>query len=295
MMKKTNLIGSYQNGNYVVSLYSDGTKIRENDLDNLTPSFPENIDLKITNYCDAGCLYCHEDSTKLGLHGDLNVKFIETLSPFTELAIGGGNPLDHPELLPFLYKLKERNIIANLTINQIHFEKKQLQIEDIVSKGLAYGIGVSMIKPTENFISLVRKYDNAIVHTINGVTSLEYYNKLSNKGIKILVLGYKHLRRGVKFYSPLVEKNMKDLSENIMNLSNVFPIVSFDNLALDQLNMKSKLPSQYWNEFYMGDDGKYTMYVDLVTKEFSKSSTCMERYPIADDIDTMFKKVLTIQ
>jgi hypothetical protein len=294
-MKKTNLLGSYKNGNYTVSLYSDGTKIRENDLDNLTPSFPENIDLKITNYCDAGCLYCHEDSIKLGLHGDLNVDFINTLSPFTELAIGGGNPLDHPFLIPFLYKLKERNIIANLTINQIHFERKQLLIKDIVSKGLAHGIGVSMIKPSDNFISLIDKYENAIIHTINGVTSLDHYKKLSNKGIKILVLGYKHLRRGLKFYSPSVEKNMSELSENIMILSKGFPIISFDNLALNQLNMKSKLPNQYWEEFYMGDDGKYTMYVDLVTREFSKSSTCMERYPIADNIDTMFKKVLTIQ
>jgi len=101
----TYLMGSYKNGNYKVSIYSDGTKIRENDLDNLTPSFPENIDLKITNYCDAGCLYCHEDSTKQGLHGNLNVGFIETLQPFTELAIGGGNPLDHPDLIYFLEKL----------------------------------------------------------------------------------------------------------------------------------------------------------------------------------------------
>lgn len=294
-MKKTNLLGYYKNGNYTVSLYSDGTKIRENDLDNLTPNFPENIDLKITNYCDAGCLYCHEDSTKLGLHGDLSVDFINTLSPFTELAIGGGNPLDHPSLLPFLYKLKERNIIANLTINQIHFERKQILIKDIVSKGLAYGIGVSMIKPTENFISLIKKYENAIVHTINGVTTLDYYEKLSGQGIKVLILGYKHLRRGVKFYSPSLEKNMRELSENIMTLSKGFPIVSFDNLALDQLYMKSKLSSQYWNRFYMGDDGKYTMYIDLVNKEFSKSSTCMERYPITSDIESMFKKVLTIE
>jgi hypothetical protein len=45
----------------------------------------------------------------------------------------------------------------------------------------------------------------------------------------------------------------------------------------------------------MGDDGKYTMYVDLVKQEFSKSSTCMERYPIESTIDKMFNKVLEIK
>lgn len=291
----TYLMGSYKNGNYKVSIYSDGTKIRENDLDNLTPSFPENIDLKITNYCDAGCLYCHEDSTKQGLHGNLNVDFIETLQPFTELAIGGGNPLDHPDLISFLEKLKHRNIIANLTINQIHFQRNQDLVEEIVARGLAYGIGVSMIKPTDSFISQVKKYKNAIVHTINGVTPLGYYEQIGGNQIKILVLGYKHLRRGVDFYSNSVKKNMDELDSNIERLATLFPVISFDNLALEQLSMKKKISPKYWEEFYMGDDGKYTMYVDLVEQEFSKSSTCMERYPIESNIDAMFNKVLTIE
>lgn len=34
-----NLIGKYQNGNYTVSLYDDGTKVRENDLDFLMQPF----------------------------------------------------------------------------------------------------------------------------------------------------------------------------------------------------------------------------------------------------------------
>ncbi len=291
----TYLMGSYKNGNYKVSIYSDGTKIRENDLDNLTPSFPENIDLKITNYCDAGCLYCHEDSTKQGLHGNLNVDFIETLQPFTELAIGGGNPLDHPELISFLEKLKHKNIIANLTINQIHFQRNQNLVEDIVARGLTHGLGVSMIKPTDFFISQVKKYKNAIVHTINGVTPLSDYEKIGGNQIKILVLGYKHLRRGVDFYSSSVKKNMEELDSSIERLANLFPVISFDNLALEQLSMKKKISPKYWEEFYMGDDGKYTMYVDLVKGEFSKSSTCMERYPIESNIDSMFKKVLEIK
>lgn len=38
----------YKNGNYWVSInLENGTKIRENDLDNLTPAFAENCDISI--------------------------------------------------------------------------------------------------------------------------------------------------------------------------------------------------------------------------------------------------------
>ena len=87
----------YRNGNYDVILnLENGTKIRRNDLDSLIPEYPESMDVKITNRCQHNCAMCHENSTKDGVHGDImNAKFIDTLHPYTELAIGGGNPLDN--------------------------------------------------------------------------------------------------------------------------------------------------------------------------------------------------------
>ena len=46
------LIAVYQNGNYVVKLYGDGTKEKITSEDSFRASFPDSIDLKITNYCD---------------------------------------------------------------------------------------------------------------------------------------------------------------------------------------------------------------------------------------------------
>ena len=61
----------YRNGNHTVKLYSDGTKVKEtidpND-DHFTYEFPESFDLKITDYCDAGCLYCFIPGTKIKLN-----------------------------------------------------------------------------------------------------------------------------------------------------------------------------------------------------------------------------------
>ena len=46
-----------------------------------------------------------------------------------------------------------------------------------------------------------------------------------------------------------------------------------------------------WEEFYMGDDGNFTMYIDLVNQEFAKSSVSTERYPITENIRDMFNKI----
>ena len=116
------VLGQYKNGNYTVTILQDGTKIRYNELDFFNPEKPESMDVKITNRCNIGCPMCHENSTCDGKHGDImNLPFFDTLLPYTEIAIGGGNPLSHPDFIPFLEKLKERNLISNMTINQIHF------------------------------------------------------------------------------------------------------------------------------------------------------------------------------
>lgn len=86
-----------------------GTLIRETKDDEFKPAFASNMDIKICNRCDMGCKFCHEGSTPDGKLGDiLNEKFVDTLHPYQEVALGGGNVLEHPDLIPFLQKLKER-------------------------------------------------------------------------------------------------------------------------------------------------------------------------------------------
>ena len=131
------LLGRYKNGNFVTTILSDGTKIRETSEDKFVPDYAESMDIKITNFCDMECKFCHEGSSLHGKFGDiLNEKFINTLHPYQEIAIGGGDATSHPDLIPFLQKLKERKVIANMTVNQIHFEKKHELIKKIVDEKL---------------------------------------------------------------------------------------------------------------------------------------------------------------
>lgn len=288
----------YKNGNYTVALnLSDGTKIRETEEDQFVADFPESMDIKITNRCNMGCPMCHENSTCDGKHGDiLNTKFIEQLHPYTELALGGGNVLEHPYLLEFLEKLKTLKMIPNITLNQTHFMENLDLVKYMVENTLIYGLGVSLNEVTKEFIEAVSKFPNAVIHVINGIVTMEELEKLKGHNLKILVLGYKEVRRGDALYKNENSRNAIDHNKlmffkqiGTILKENWFDVVSFDNLAINQLAMKRFMTDEEWDEFYMGDDGidgemtSASMYVDLVEKEFAKNSCdTNNRYPISN-------------
>ena len=89
------LLGMYKNGNTINKIFSDGTRICETNDNEFKFDFARNMDIKICDRCNIGCKFCHEGSTPDGKLGDImNEKFIETLHPYQEVAIGGGNVLE---------------------------------------------------------------------------------------------------------------------------------------------------------------------------------------------------------
>lgn len=291
------LLGTYRNGNYRTIIFDDGTKIRTTKEDEFHPDFAENIDVKLTNKCTGGCRYCHEGSCPDGEHADiLNEKFISTLHPYQEIALGGGDATGHPDLIPFLRRLKKQKAIANLTVNQVHFEQKQDLLRQLVDEKLIYGLGVSLRRVTPEFVKLISQYENAVIHTINGIVTKEQIEALSNKNLKILILGYKQLRNGVTFYeenAEEIQKNQKWLKDNLGEIVNKFRVVSFDNLAIEQLAVRNLMSDEEWNEFYMGDDSEFTFYIDMVNRKFAKNSIAPmnERYDLLDSVDEMFERI----
>ena len=289
-----NLLSKYNNGNYTVEIYDDGTKIRETEEEEFIADFPENIDIKITNYCENNCKFCFESSSIEGKHADLDVDFIKTLKPYTELAIGGGNPLSHPQLFEFLKVLKEYKIIANITVRQNDFLNNLELLKNYTDNKLLYGIGVSLIEPTDEFIKEIQQFPNAVIHTIAGLLTKEQLIKLFNKKLKILILGYKTRGKGENYkheFEKDIFLNIEFLKQNILKLTPLFKVVSFDNLAIEQLELQKQINPKVWEEFYMGDDGKHTMYVDLVKQTFSKNSLSEELFDLMSNIEEMFKIV----
>ena len=288
----------YKNGNYIVTILNDGTKIRQTKDDEFIPAFAENCDVKITDKCSQNCPFCYEGCTKSGKHGDLfKYKFIETLHPYTELALNG-NDLDHPDLIKFLEFLKKKKVFANITVNQSQFINNFELIKQLSNNKLVYGVGVSLQHANEELISYMSEIPNTVLHTINGILTKEDIESLSNHDLKILILGYKELQRGVSYQNShldVINANKKYVYDNLEDILSKFKVVSFDNLAIEQLDVKRVVDEKDWDEFYMGDDGGFTFYIDMVKGEFSKNSIAKDRYPIADKtVDEMFRFIKSI-
>lgn len=294
------IINNYKNGNCTVKIYSDGTKVREyfGDPD---PVYPESIDVKITNYCDAGCAWCHEKSTIEGQHGDLKlaVEVLSKLPKGVEIAIGGGNPLSHPNLLQFLKELKSMGLVANLTVNAFHVKRYKRTINYIRRNKLAYAFGFSYKKMfIKDILEAVDK--NTVHHLIIGVDEIEDINRLRQEGktTKILLLGYKTFGRGENYYSKLPKKVEENKDRWYRNIWKWFReedlVLSFDNLAIKQMDLQRFFSKEEWDKFYMGDDGKFSMYMDFVEKVFTQSSVRPDRYLMLDDPKEMFAKVQTL-
>ena len=284
----------YKNGNYIVCIMNDGTKIRKTDYDEFIPSFAENCDVKITSKCSIGCPFCYEGCTMDGKHADLfKYPFINSLHQYTEMALNG-NDMDHPDLEKFLAFLKEKKVFANITVQQNQFLNNIDKLREYSDNKLVYGIGVSYSHYDEDFISKVKEFPNAVLHTINGILTTEDLNRLKGNGLKMLVLGYKSLQRGKTYqetHSFSTRYHQKCLYDRLPMIidENWFKLISFDNLAIEQLDVKRLLSNDKWEEFYMGDDGRYTFYIDMVAGKFAKNSLSQERYDIGDKtVDEMF-------
>lgn len=94
---KHKILGHYVNGNHLVTIYDDGTKVKstghwedvdegtkkwvDDDQDHFTYEFPENFDIKITDYCDGGCPYCFPADTLIQCADGTTV-------PIQQIAVG---------------------------------------------------------------------------------------------------------------------------------------------------------------------------------------------------------------
>jgi len=286
------ILTKYNNGNTTVTIMGDGTKVREYNNEPL-PVFPESIDCKITNMCSGNlgkpCLWCHENSTPNGKHADLNklIDVITDLPAGVEIACGGGDTFSHPNLYSFLIALKGKGLIVNATINSMHIKKHKDNVIKYLNEGLIHGLGITYSnKFRGNIDYIIDKSNNIVFHLVMGINileDLEYlytYSKDRNCICKVLILGYKQFRSGISFYdkTPGIEENKNKWYREIRKFfGKPGLVISFDNLAIEQLNLKRFFTDKSWDKFYMGDDGDFTMYIDAVNECYARSSTSHNR------------------
>lgn len=291
------LLGVVKNGNYFIQLYSDGTKIRQTTDTKFIPEYPECLDVTITKRCNGNCGWCYMGCNENGEYctEDSFRWLINNVRPYMEIALNI-NDLSYPNLEGFLYSLNKKGAIVNLTINQKHLmnAKNMVKLTRWESVGLFKGIGISYEKMEEKFLDWVRIFKNPVIHVINGFFGSKDYADLKNEQLKLLILGYKRTGRGGNYLlnnNGTILKNQEWLEQNIANIFSDFKVVAFDNLAIEQLGIQEKIPKEEWNELYMGDEGEFTFYIDLVDRTYSRTSFDKEKFPLTGSIENMFTDI----
>lgn len=86
-----------------------------------SPHGPELMDISITNWCDKGCSFCYKSSTISGKHMAL-ADYKSVIDQAAEMgtfqvALGGGNPNQHPDFIEIIKYTALKGIVPNYTTN----------------------------------------------------------------------------------------------------------------------------------------------------------------------------------
>lgn len=276
------ILSQYKNGNANVTITSDGTREIEYE-DTLQLEYPLNIDIRLLNRCSFGlnpktgkafCSFCHESATTDGAECDyeeLKSK-LSGLPAGIELAIGGN--IITAELMDFCEWSTKQGYIVNLTVNQGHVATYQLQLDELIDNGYIKGLGISYRRSLEkdNVPERFKRYEHTVLHVIAGIDNInDILNCTSYR--KVLCLGEKDFG----FNSGKVDVNKREHKEWywwIHKMFSVFEVVSFDNLALKQLNVKRFFTDENWEVF---NQNEHSFYIDAVNKILAPSSRSSER------------------
>lgn len=272
----------YRNGNASVWLdLLDGTRIIEYpDNEPLTLDTPLNIDIRVSTQCPYGynvktqkstCAFCHESALVNGQECDYSVlQQVLTdakLPRGTEIALGVNEITDN--LTQFIKNLWKLGLVVNITMN----ERYILQYGDTRLKEMmpyVFGLGISY-RSLQGCLSLpdwIADYPHTVIHVINGIDNFDYVKELGVKYRKLLILGEKDFgfnRGKVDLNTP----QHKQWKSNVMQLTEIFDIVSFDNLGLQQLEIRGKITDEEYKSFYQGE---HSMYINAVEQYFAPSS-----------------------
>ena len=196
--KTYNFIGDTETG----MTFRWGQSLKENPL--FAPH-PELVDISISNNCSKGCSFCYRDSNVNGSFMTLyeyNYVLDSLQHPIWgnvfQIAIGGGEPLEHPNLVEIIESTHSRKIVPNFTtngdlinesliktisskigaiaiscqdINQLDFDKVNILNQNKVRTNIHFLLNDQTI---EQAISILRGKYNHLLTMINAVIFLTF-------------------------------------------------------------------------------------------------------------------------
>ena len=248
-----------------------GKTIREN------PRFapvPELADISISNHCTKGCSFCYRDSKKNqewmsveDYRSVLDGMNHPEYGNVFQVALGGGEPLEHPDFLAIIDETVKRGIVPNFTTNGVHLTERICNY--IQGKVGAVALSTASVNEIDRSkVDMLRQF--SIRTNIHYVLSAENiveatdiaegkYNKQLDGVNAVIFLTYKPAGRGsaegIIKRGELYNAFMRTVKKNRMDK----PKLGFDACFVPMLLSKGTVSSTLMDSC---EGGFFSVYID---------------------------------
>ena len=187
-------------------------------------SAPSLVDFQITNQCYLNCPHCYADSVPSGAHAPLDdVKMaldqVAELGCF-QVAIGGGEPLLHPQLGEILAHCHALGMVPNLTTSGLHLDDEKIALirrycgaVGVSLEGVGDAFGTYRKSGFRRFLTTLERFrENDIPVVLQVTLNTEVYAQLDEVvafcGAQpdlygVIFLAFKPVGRGAGYGTPL--------------------------------------------------------------------------------------------
>lgn len=209
-----------------------GFFMRCEDEGYLEPSWsvhgPELLDISITNYCERDCSFCYRSSSPLGKHMSVddykNVIGQARDIGVLQVALGGGNPNQHPDFIKLLELTRDAEIIPSYTTN---------------------GDGL-----TDDILVATADYCGAMAISFYPSKGMEYYKSLFDKTQKFGIKTNLHVIISTENFESL--ESQLDSNASWLDSVNAIVFLNFKPVGRaqlkDGLNLTPERAKQFFNK-----------------------------------------------
>lgn len=250
---------------------------------------PELVDMSIGNHCTTGCKYCYRGSLPgLGWASEaIIVELCRNLYSMgtEEIALGGGDPMQHPEIDSIVSKVRATDSLKKLyvTTRELDWLSNAERVTLHSNHVTAWGVSVDNLSGTKRAIEAFKKAgvsrSRLTLQIVVGAVGekvireiLSYLSKLDYKDHpKILLLGYKNTGFGNQMVP-------KPVSPTILKGDSAWNVGIDTALAKE---WKSWLEVNAWKGSYHTQDGGFSCFIDAQKMRlYSSSFDQSEGFPI---------------
>lgn len=240
---------------------------------------------------------CYQGSTIFGKHAPLE-NILETIRQMSEakvfeVALGGGEPTDHPDFIEILHRFREAGIVPNFTTKSLGWVKRNWsQIEPVVG---AFAFSCEKAKDVESAAKSLAKIprDRVNLHYVMGLEDeagfVAFLRAAKKHNFRVTLLGYKTVGRGGDF-TPHDYSNWIDLVRMLVLLGEA-PTISIDTPLAAQYEHDLPVPKFAFHT----KEGYVSAYIDAVQMGLSASSFDNEDLiPLSGDLVADYRKVVPV-